>query len=253
MEGLSLQVVLRTERKDCFALLAMTRSILREDSRDIHSFHHSLLDQTFVERLFITGIGTDVGKTVVAAILTEALHADYWKPVQAGLTPATDTDTVRGLVRNTVSRFWPERYRLRLPASPHAAAAAEGLELRPGDFQLPETTNHLLVEGAGGLLVPLAPGFLMADLVRQLNLAVVVVSRNYLGSINHTLLTLEALRARGLRVRGLVFNGEPTPATEDFIARHSGVPLLPRLRPEPEISADLVSRYAAEFRPWFAR
>lgn len=204
-----------------------------------------------MERLFITGIGTDVGKTLVSAILTEALQADYWKPVQAGLEPTTDAGTVRSLVRNTRSRFWPERYRLQLPASPHAAAAAEGLTLRPEDFQLPATDNHLLVEGAGGLLVPLAPGFLIADLAQQLDLDVVVVSRNYLGSINHTLLTLEALRARGLRVRGLVFNGEPTPATEDFIRQHTGVPLLPRVRPETEVTPEVVSRYAAAFRAWF--
>ncbi|MBG8555951.1 dethiobiotin synthase [Hymenobacter guriensis] len=204
-----------------------------------------------MERLFITGIGTDVGKTFVSAILTEALQADYWKPVQAGLEPTTDAATVRSLVQNPVSRFWPERHRLQLPASPHAAAAAEQLTLRPGDFHLPDTDNHLLVEGAGGLLVPLAPGFLVADLIAQLDLDVVVVSRNYLGSINHTLLTLEALQTRGLRVRGLVFNGEPTPATEDFIRQHTGVPVMPRVLPEPHVSAKVVSRYAAEFRAWF--
>lgn len=204
-----------------------------------------------MERLFITGIGTDVGKTVVSAILTEALQADYWKPVQAGLEPTTDAATVRSLVRNTRSRFWPERYRLQLPASPHAAAAAEGITLQLNDFQLPETDNHLLVEGAGGLLVPLAPGLLMADLAQHLDLEIIVVSRNYLGSINHTLLTLEALQARGLRVRGLVFNGEPTPATEDFIRQHTGVPLLPRVLPETEVTPEVVSRYAAEFREWF--
>ncbi len=204
-----------------------------------------------MEKLFITGIGTDVGKTLVSAILTEALQADYWKPVQAGLTPTTDAATVRGLVTNRVSRFWPERHRLQLPASPHAAAAAEGITLQPTDFQLPETQNHLIVEGAGGLLVPLAPGFLLADLAQQFALDVVVVSRNYLGSINHTLLTLEALQARGLRVRGLVFNGEPTPATEDFIRQHTGVPLMPRVLPETEVTAAVVSRYAAEFRVWF--
>ena len=206
-----------------------------------------------MEKLFITGIGTDVGKTLVSAILTEALQADYWKPVQAGLEPTTDAATVRGLVQNQVSRFWPERYRLQLPASPHAAAAAEGITLQLADFQLPETTNHLLVEGAGGLLVPLAPGFLIADLAQQFALDVVVVSRNYLGSINHTLLTLEALQARGLRVRGLVFNGEPSLATENFISQHTNVPLMPRLRFEPNISPATVSRYATEFRHWFGR
>ncbi|ALD20525.1 dethiobiotin synthase [Hymenobacter sp. DG25A] len=206
-----------------------------------------------MERLFITGIGTDVGKTVASAVLTEALQADYWKPVQAGLEPTTDTGTVRRLVQNPVSKFWPERFRLQLPASPHAAAAAEGLTLQPADFQLPDTTNHLIVEGAGGLLVPLAPGFLMADLLQQFGLETVVVSRNYLGSINHTLLTVEALQLRGVRVRGLLFNGEPNPATEDFISQHTGLPIMPRLLPESNISAAVVSRYAVEFREWFRK
>ncbi|QNE39963.1 dethiobiotin synthase [Hymenobacter sp. NBH84] len=205
-----------------------------------------------MERLFITGIGTDVGKTVVAAILTEALGADYWKPVQAGLTPTTDAATVRSLVSNADSQFHPEAYRLALPASPHAAAAAEGIALTPSAFRLPHTDNHLVVEGAGGLLVPLAPGFLMVDLLAQLDLAAVVVSRNYLGSINHTLLTLEALRQRQVPVRGLVFNGEPTPATEDFIAQHTGVPIMPRVLAEPVLDATVIRRYAEEFREWFA-
>ncbi|PJJ59826.1 dethiobiotin synthase [Hymenobacter chitinivorans] len=203
------------------------------------------------ERLFVTGIGTDVGKTVVAAILTQALQADYWKPVQAGLEPTTDTATVRNLVSNPHSVFHPEAYRLQLPASPHAAAAAEHLTIQAGAFQLPVTANHLVVEGAGGLLVPLAPGLLLADLIAPLGLEVVVVSRNYLGSINHTLLTLEALQQRGLRVRGLVFNGEPTPATEDFIAQHTGLPIMPRVHPETDVSAATVSRYAPTFRAWF--
>jgi len=200
------------------------------------------------ERLFVTGIGTDVGKTLVAAILTEALGADYWKPVQAGLTPTTDSATVQQLVTNPATRFHPEAYRLQLPASPHMAAAAESILIRPEDFTLPQTANHLIVEGAGGLLVPLAPGFLIVDLLAQLGLATVVVSRNYLGSINHTLLTLEALRQRGLPVRGLVFNGEPNPSTEDFITQHTGVPVLPRVLPEPVVNAEVVSRYAKIFR-----
>ncbi|GGF11283.1 dethiobiotin synthase [Hymenobacter cavernae] len=203
------------------------------------------------ERLFITGIGTDVGKTFVAAILTEALGADYWKPVQAGLAPTTDSATVRQLVTNLGSHFHPEAYRLQLPASPHLAAATEGILIHPEVFTLPQTDNHLIVEGAGGLLVPLAPGFLVADLIAQLGLATVVVSRHYLGSINHTLLTLEALRQRGLAVRGLVFNGEPNPSTEDFITQHTGVPVLPRILPEPAVNAEVVSRYAKEFRAAF--
>ena len=205
-----------------------------------------------MERLFVTGIGTDVGKTLVAAILVEALGADYWKPVQAGLEPSTDTETVRQLVGNPTSCFWPERHRLRLPASPHTAAAAEGVQLRAEDFALPATTNHLVVEGAGGLLVPLAPDLLLADLLPAWQLAVVVVSRHYLGSLNHTLLTLEALRSRGIAVRGLVFNGEPAPANEQLLSRYANAPVLPPLLPEAEVSPATVRRYAATYRAWLA-
>ncbi|OON65655.1 dethiobiotin synthase [Hymenobacter sp. CRA2] len=198
------------------------------------------------DRLFVTGIGTDVGKTVAAAVLTQALGADYWKPVQAGGLDHTDTDEVRRLVTHPGSYFHSERHRLQLPASPHKAAAAEGRQLLPTDFTLPDTPNHLVVEGAGGLLVPLAPGFLVADLVQQLGLAVVVVSRHYLGSINHTLLTLEVLRQRGIAVRGLVFNGPADPSTEDVILNHTPAPVLLRLRPEPALTAAVVAAYAPQ-------
>ncbi|RTQ48909.1 dethiobiotin synthase [Hymenobacter gummosus] len=198
------------------------------------------------ERLFVTGIGTDVGKTVAAAILTQALGADYWKPVQAGGLEHTDLDEVRRLVTHPGSSFHPERHRLQLAASPHRAAAAEQVQIQPADFRLPDTPNHLVVEGAGGLLVPLAPGFLVADLVQQLGLAVVVVSRHYLGSINHTLLTLEVLRQRGIALRGLVFNGPPDEPTEAAILQHTPAPLLLRLRPEAELTPPVVAAYARQ-------
>ncbi|GAA4380591.1 dethiobiotin synthase [Hymenobacter koreensis] len=198
------------------------------------------------ERLFVTGIGTDVGKTVAAAVLTQALGADYWKPVQAGGLDHTDSDEVRRLVSHPATRFHPERFRFQLPASPHKAAAFENVRINPTDFQLPHTDNHLVVEGAGGLLVPLAPGFLVADLVKHLELDVVVVSRHYLGSINHTLLTLEFLRQRGIPVRGLVFNGAPELYTEEAILEAFPLPILLRLQPESELNADTVARYAAQ-------
>ena len=135
-----------------------------------------------MEKLFITGIGTDVGKTFVSAILTEALQADYWKPVQAGLTPTTDAATVRGLVQNPVSRFWPERHRLAAAGlAPRRRRRREPHPALPPISRCHATQNHLVVEGAGGLLVPLAPGFLIADLVQQLGLAVVVVARHLSG------------------------------------------------------------------------
>lgn len=169
-----------------------------------------------MKQYFVTGIGTDVGKTVAAAILTEALQADYWKPVQAGGLDFTDTDTVKSLVSNERSIFHPEAYSLKMAASPHKAAAAEGVEIDVKGMRLPATQNNLVVEGAGGLMVPLNKRYLVLDLVQQLGLEVVLVSRNYLGSINHTLLTAEVLRYRKIPVAGIIFNGEENATSEDF-------------------------------------
>ena len=179
-----------------------------------------------MKRFFVTGIGTDVGKTIASAILTEALEADYWKPVQAGNLEATDTHTVQNLVSNSRSFFHPEAYRLAAPMSPHAAARLENLELNLAEINVPETENNLVIEGAGGLMVPLNDKVLVLDLLAQLQCPAVVVSRNYLGSINHTLLTLEILKARKIPVAGIVFNGEPNAETEQFILNYSGVSRL---------------------------
>lgn len=201
--------------------------------------------------LFVAGIGTDVGKTVVAAILTEALRADYWKPIQAGNLSYTDTDTVRDLISNLQTVFHPEAYRLQLPASPHQAAAAENICLQPEKICVPRTTRPLIIEGAGGLLVPLTNQFLIIDLIAQLASEVVLVSRNYLGSINHTLLSVECLQRRHIPIAGLVFNGEPAPATEDFILNYTGLPRLPSILPEAALTPAVIRRYAAQFKPYF--
>ncbi|PSR57439.1 dethiobiotin synthase [Adhaeribacter arboris] len=201
-----------------------------------------------MKKLFITGIGTDVGKTIVAAIVAEALQADYWKPVQSGNLDHTDTDTVKELISNQRTTFHPEAYRLQLPASPHQAAAAENITLDPNQMLLPKTDNILVIEGAGGLLVPLNSAFLIIDLIAQLKAEVILVSRNYLGSINHTLLSIEYLRQRQIPVAGIVFNGPPTPASEDFISTYSGLTKLPSVLPESEINAATIKRYAALFR-----
>ncbi len=201
-----------------------------------------------MKRYFVTGIGTDVGKTFAAAILTEALQADYWKPVQAGALDFTDTDTVRSLVSNTHSTFHPEAYRLKMAASPHRAAAAENIEIDLKSFRLPETDNNLIVEGAGGLMVPLNKRSLVLDLVQQLGLEVVLVSRNYLGSINHTLLTAEVLRYRKIKVAGLIFNGDESATSEDFIIKYTGLNRLPSIRQEAEFCRETIAAYAAQFR-----
>jgi dethiobiotin synthetase len=203
-----------------------------------------------MKRYFVTGIGTDVGKTVAAAILTEALQADYWKPVQAGGLDFTDTDTVRSLISNEKSVFHPEAYRLKMAASPHKAAAAEGIEIDVHGLELPETQNNLIVEGAGGLMVPLNKRYLVLDLVQQLGLEVILVSRNYLGSINHTLLTAEVLRYRKVPVAGIIFNGEENQTSEDFIIKYTGLRRLPSIRQEADFCQEAVAEYAKSFVPY---
>ncbi|SIR15651.1 dethiobiotin synthase [Pontibacter lucknowensis] len=203
-----------------------------------------------MKRYFVTGIGTDVGKTVAAAILTEALQADYWKPVQAGGLDFTDTDTVKSLISNEKSVFHPEAYRLKMAASPHKAAAAEGIEIDVHGLELPETQNNLIVEGAGGLMVPLNKRYLVLDLVQQLGLEVILVSRNYLGSINHTLLTAEVLRYRKVPVAGIIFNGEENQTSEDFIIKYTGLRRLPSIRQEADFCQEAVAEYAKSFVPY---
>ena len=160
-------------------------------------------------KLIVAGIGTEIGKTVVSAIIVEALQADYWKPVQSGALDDSDTETVRALVSNPRSRFHPEAYRLREPLSPHAAAQIDGVTIELDKLIMPQTHTNLVVELAGGLMVPLNNRDLNIDWVQQSGLPVVLVSRNYLGSINHTLLSIEACRTRLIPVLGLVFLSSP--------------------------------------------
>lgn len=182
-----------------------------------------------VKQFFVTGISTEVGKTVASAILTEALKADYWKPVQSGDLDYSDTDKVKAWISNDRSVFHPEAYRLNTPASPHWAAEIDGIEIKLDQFQLPKTDNHLIVEGAGGLLVPLNEKDLLIDLMERLNIPVILVSMNYLGSINHSLLSIEALQRRNIPIAGILFNGKPTPSTEEYILGYTQVPLLGHL------------------------
>lgn len=160
--------------------------------------------------IFVTGIGTGIGKTVVSAVLTEALHADYWKPVQAGFEEGTDSLWISSLLTNTKSRVLPETYRLAFPASPHISAKKENLRIEIGrilqDYQKMDRERLLIIEGAGGLMVPLNENEFVIDLISALDARVILVSRNYLGSINHSLLTAAMCRSRGLDVTGWIFN-----------------------------------------------
>jgi len=194
-------------------------------------------------QFFITGIGTEIGKTVVSSILTEYLQADYWKPVQSGDLHWTDTMKVQSLISNEKSFFHPECHRLNAPLSPHASAALDGVQIQLSDFTLPQTSNHLIVEGAGGLMVPLNDQDLMLDLIHQLKIPVILVSRNYLGSINHTILSIEALKHRKIPIAGIVINGEPNPATESFIENYSQLPVLFRVGNFPDITREAIMQF----------
>ena len=199
-------------------------------------------------RLFVTGIGTEVGKTIIAAILTEALEADYWKPIQAGDLQHSDTDRVKALVTNNRSIFYKEAFCLQQPMSPHAAAERDGINVHLSDIRAPKTDNHLIIEGAGGLMVPLNYEDCIIDLIPQLDCEAVLVTRNYLGSINHTLLSIEALQKRGILIKGIIFNGAANKETEKVILKMANVSLLGRVREEEGFDPIVIRKYAAQFK-----
>ena len=174
----------------------------------------------------IAGIGTGIGKTLVSSILVEALEADYWKPIQAGDLKNSDSLTVQNLISHSVSVLHPQRYCLTQPMSPHAAAKLDGVEIKLSDLSLPETNNNLIVELAGGIMVPLNANELNLDLLKQWKLPVVLVSQNYLGSINHSLLSLEILKNNKVTLAGIVFNGDRNKESENFILNYSKVKYL---------------------------
>ena len=171
------------------------------------------------EKLFVTGIGTGIGKTICSAVLTAYFNADYWKPVQSGDLKQTDSMMIKHLVEAPVV-IHPERYSLELAASPHKSAAKENLTIHLEDFQLPETNNSLIVEGAGGLCVPLSDDVYIIDLIKKLGLPAVLVAKDYLGCINHTLLSLEMLRKNKIPLAYFIFNGTFDPDTYRIIAKN---------------------------------
>jgi dethiobiotin synthetase len=199
-------------------------------------------------KIFVTGIGTGIGKTLTCAVLCEALEADYWKPIQAGNLDHSDAIVVKSLLSNSKSQIHGEKYKLSQPMSPHAAANIDGVQIDLKSITLPRTSNSLVIEGAGGLMVPLNDEALMVDLIAQLGVSVVVVSQNYLGSINHTLLTCEAIERRRIPILGIVFNGDAAPTSESFIRDYTELSMLGRINQEREITAAVVSAYAEKFR-----
>ncbi len=198
--------------------------------------------------LFITGIGTGVGKTIVSAVLVEQLKADYWKVIQSGDLHHTDTDQVRSLVSNPISKFHPESYRLSQPFSPHKSAALDGIKIDIDQIKIPETSNKLIIEGAGGLMVPLNDTNLIIDLIRQFEAEVILVVKHYLGSINHSLLSLLALKQHGIACKGIIFNGSPDESSESIIEKTSGIAVLGRLPELKEITPESIASLGPIFK-----
>lgn len=198
-------------------------------------------------KLFITGIGTDVGKTVASTIVVESLEADYWKPIQAGDLDHSDSHKVKLNVKNEKSVFHPNAYALNTPASPHLAAEIDGITIDLKKIKEPKTDNHLVIEGAGGIFVPLNETDCVIDLIQK-DHKVIIVSRHYLGSINHTLLTIEALQNRKINIAGIIFSGDENPATEEIILKKTAVKFIGRIDNEPYFDENVISYYADKFR-----
>ncbi|HEY5826379.1 MAG TPA: dethiobiotin synthase [Cyclobacteriaceae bacterium] len=191
---------------------------------------------------FVTAIGTDSGKTLISAILCEALQADYWKPIQAGLPK--DSDRVAELISNSKTKIHPERYLLKTPASPHAAARIDGVGIKLQDFILPKTSNTLIIEGAGGCMVPINEKDFVIDLAESFKSEIILVANLYLGSINHSLLTAFLLQQKKLNIKGIIFNGVSNKESERIILQHTQLKCLLKIDQEPEITKNEVIKYA---------
>ena len=198
-------------------------------------------------KLFITGIGTDVGKTIASAIITEALEADYWKPIQAGDLATSDSHKIQAYLSNEKSVIHPNSYALNTPASPHLAAELDNVVIDTNEIFEPVTENHLVIEGAGGIFVPINDSDTIVDLI-QPDYKVIVVTRHYLGSINHTLLTIEALQNRNIAIAGILFNGKENESTESIILKKTGLYCIGRIDEEPYFDQNVIREYADLFR-----
>ncbi|HCD84089.1 MAG TPA: ATP-dependent dethiobiotin synthetase BioD [Agrobacterium sp.] len=197
-------------------------------------------------RFVVSGTDTDIGKTVFSAALTHALKAYYWKPVQSGLDEETDSEVVERLGGVSRARILPEAYRLKMPASPHLSARLESVTIDPERLIPPETDGPLVIEGAGGLLVPLTDKLLFADIFARWRIPLILCARTSLGTINHTLLSLEALRQRAILVHGVVFIGDENRENQRIIADIGGVRSLGRLPHLPEMSAETLHQTFAQ-------
>ena len=194
------------------------------------------------KRFVITGTDTGIGKTVFAAALTSALYACYWKPVQSGLEEETDSETVERLGRLSPDRILPEAWRLQTPVSPHLAAEIDGIAMDPDALLLPDTKRPLIIEGAGGLFVPLTRHITFIDVFARWHQPVILCARTGLGTINHTLLSIEAMSRRQVPIFGIAFIGEERSDTEKIITDMSGIPSLGRLPCLDKLTPDTLHR-----------
>ena len=197
-----------------------------------------------MKKFIVTGIGTDIGKTVVSSILAEALKATYWKPVQAGDLDNSDSLKIKKWCSESV-QVLPEVFRLSQPLSPHSAAEIDNIKITANDLVLPEVDGNFILEGAGGIMVPLnQEGLLFVDLIPMWNLPVILVSRHYLGSINHTLLTAEILQNRGAKIEGVIFVGDENKSTESIILSKTKLKLIARIPIVEEITSEFIKDQA---------
>lgn len=200
-----------------------------------------------IKSIAIAGIHTGIGKTIASAVIAEATGADYWKPVQAGIEER-DATLVKQLLTNGSDRVFDEAVLLSQPLSPHAAAAIDRIAIDYSTFTWPETNKTLIVETAGGILSPISANKTAADFIAYYHLPVILVSQNYLGSINHTLLTIETLKHRNIRIMGMVMNGIENKDSESFIEQYSGVKIIARIPHFSGIDRDAVSACAAQIK-----
>jgi dethiobiotin synthetase len=198
-------------------------------------------------KYFISGIGTGIGKTLASAILTEKLNADYWKPIQSGDLDQSDSITVKSLISNDKTIIHPESYQLNHPLSPHLSAKLDQIEIKLDHIVVPQTNNHLIIEGAGGLMVPLNEKELLIDLIKKLDVEVILISQNYLGSINHTLMSANVLNQYKIKVAGIIFNGVENQESQRYILQYTKlknlgyIPNFDRVNPENvKLAGDLI-------------
>jgi dethiobiotin synthetase len=201
----------------------------------------------FNNSYFITGIGTDIGKTIVSAILVQSLKGEYWKPIQSGNLEQLDSSIVKKLT-SFEPIIHPEYYLFKTPVSPHLAAEIEYKSIDIKRLNLPNSIAPLIVEGAGGLMVPLTNNTYIKDLIKHFDLSVILVVKHYLGSINHTLLTIESLKFFNISLAGIIFNGEPNLSSEKIIEQYTNAPILGRVPFAKKLTKEFIAQEASKIK-----